>query len=188
MRRKIGAVCMIIGVLLLIGAFTLLIYNYLDNKRAGNTANAVLKEVQESISENNVEITEDTPAVDIDGKYYAGVLTIPALGLELPVMNDWSYDNLKTAPCRYYGSVMTNDLVVAGHNYSRHFGSLKYLKDGDDVIFTDAEGNDYYYRVYEVVTVNPHDVEEMTSQGDLTLFTCNYSGQARVAVRCERVG
>ena len=30
-------------------------------------------------------------------------------------------------------------------------------------------------------------VEEMTDSGfDLTLFTCNYSGQARVTVRCNR--
>lgn len=35
MRRKLGLLLMIFGTVLLIGAISLLVYNYTDNKRAG---------------------------------------------------------------------------------------------------------------------------------------------------------
>ena len=37
---------------------------------------------------------------DIDGNEYIGYLTIPALGLELPVMAELDSARLETAPCR----------------------------------------------------------------------------------------
>lgn len=69
------------------------------------------------------EMTE----VEIDGYYYIGYISIPALGMELPVMSDWSYPQLNISPCRYAGSTKTDDLVIAGHNYTRHFGGIKNL-------------------------------------------------------------
>ena len=59
---------------------------------------------------------------------------------------------------------------------------------GDPVYFTDMDGVTTAYEVAEVDTLSATAVEEMTGSGfDLTLFTCNYSGQARVTVRCNRV-
>ena len=103
-------------------------------------------------------------------------------------MSSWSYDQLKVAPCRYYGSTKTNDLVIAGHNYTRHFGPIGNLVPGDMLRFTDMDGVTTTYEVAEVDVLNPTAIEEMTDSGfALTLFTCNYSGQARVTVRCNRV-
>lgn len=70
-----------------------------------------------------------------------GILEIPSLDLKLPVISKWSYPLLKKAPCRYSGSVYENNLVIAAHNYRSHFGRLKTLQNGSEVIFTDASGN-----------------------------------------------
>lgn len=97
------------------------------------------------------------------------------------------YEKLKIAPCRNYGSVMSNDMVIAGHNYTRHFGTLNNLKIGDAVIFTDMNGVRYPYQVEEVLTLEPTAVEEMQNSGwNLTLYTCTLSGQLRLTVRCSR--
>ena len=62
------------------------------------------------------------------------------------------------------------------------------LSQGDSVVFTDLEGRQYFYEVREICTTEAYDVEGMTHSGyDLTLFTCNYGGKARVTVRCQRV-
>ena len=99
-----------------------------------------------------------------------------------------SYPQLRIAPCRYYGSTKTGDLVIAAHNYSRHFGNIRNLSAGDEVYFTDMDGEITAYEVAEVDTLNPTDVEEMTDSGyALTLFTCTYGGQSRVTVRCNAV-
>ena len=125
----------------------------------------------------------------IDGKPYIGALTIPVLGLELPVIENCSNANLRVAPCRYVGSMYTGDLVVAAHNYISHFGNLKLLQPGDTVIFTDMEGNKFYYEVALLETLEAAAVEEMTSgDWELSLFTCSIGGKLRVTVRCVLIG
>ena len=63
------------------------------------------------------------------------------LRLALPVMQQWSYPGLKIAPGRYSGSLYTDDLVIAGHNYARHFGPLAQLTVGTEVLFVDMNDN-----------------------------------------------
>ncbi|MCD8052092.1 MAG: sortase [Clostridiales bacterium] len=191
MRSKIGNLLMMLGVLLLLGAVGLLGYNRWDNWRAGQSV-ADIQDALEEAEEADNSIPEDgvMRTIEIDGYLYIGTLSIPSYGLELPVMSEWSYPGLKIAPGRYTGSVWTDDLIICGHNYERHFGNLKYLEAGDEITFTDVDDNVFNYQVEEVYILQPTDVEEMVSQSsgewDLTLFTCTIGGQTRVTVRCSR--
>ncbi|MCD8341881.1 MAG: sortase [Clostridiales bacterium] len=196
MRRKGGVLFMVLGVLLLAAALALVLYNNWDNDRAGSDAEDALGVLEEAIDENANAV--DIPiynqpedgvmdTVEIDGYEYIGTLTIPSLDLELPIMSEWSYPGLKIAPGRYTGSVWTDDLIICGHNYTRHFGNLKYLESGDTLYFTDVNGNVFHYEVGEVIILQPTDVEEMIDgEWDLTLFTCTIGGRTRVTVRCMR--
>ena len=124
---------------------------------------------------------------EIDGEVYIGTLDIPALELSLPVMSEWSYPKLKLAPCRYKGSAYRNDLIICAHNYNSHFGRLKELEPGDEIVFTDADGNAFFYSVVTTETLAPTAIDEMESSGwDLTLFTCTIGGAKRVTVRCKQ--
>lgn len=84
---------------------------------------------------------------------YIGILEIPSLDLSLPVMNEWSYPNLKIAPCRYSGSAYTGNFTIAGHNYSTHFGPVRNIDIGAQIIFTDVKGRSFYYEVKAVETL-----------------------------------
>ncbi|MCD8119184.1 MAG: sortase [Lachnospiraceae bacterium] len=87
--------------------------------------------------------------------------------------------------------MLSDDLIICGHNYDRHFGKLKNLEPGDEITFTDVLGNVFSYEVSETVILKPTAVEEMADQEsgdwDLTLFTCTLGGRTRVTVRCMRV-
>ena len=73
----------------------------------------------------------EMPVRNIDGVDYIGVLTIPAIDLQLPVITSWSYELLQLAPCRFFGSAYTDDLIIAGHNYTTtHFSALSSLQPG----------------------------------------------------------
>ena len=191
-RKKFGLICMVLGVLLVVAAILLLVYNRWENDRAGESAAEIQSTLAEIIAENTAEYREldaGMDTVEIDGNAYIGMLTIPSLDLELPILAEWSTAGLKIAPGRYYGSVWTDDLVICGHNYTRHFGNLNCMERGEALYFTDVHGTIFYYEVEEVVVLQPTDVEEMVNQSeewDLTLFTCTMSGQARVTVRCSR--
>ena len=200
-RKKKGTWLMTGGLLLIAAALFLACFNLWDERRATKSAGEALREL-EAVRPEEAEATEpgeaeipaylldpgrEMPAVEVDGGRYIGVLEVPSLGLELPVMETWSYPNLRVAPCRYSGSAYQDDMIVAAHNYKTHFGQLKELRPGDEVRFTDTEGNVFRYAVAELETLGKYDVEEMTSgDWDLTLFTCTYGGQSRVTVRCLR--
>ncbi len=56
------------------------------------------------------------------------------------------------------------------------------------VSFTDVHSKQINYRVELIDTLSPTAVEDMTAgEYDLTLFTCTYSGQARITVRLNRL-
>jgi sortase A len=135
------------------------------------------------LTEEDKKMTE----VEIDGHYYIGCLSIPALELELPIMSDWSYSKLRVSPCRYNGTVRGEDLVLMAHNYKSHFGYISQLKLGDRVVFTDMDGNVTEYKVVGTDVLEPTAVETVTSGDyDLTLFTCTYGGKSRVTVYCDK--
>ena len=189
---KRGKICTGIGLLLLAAALFLTAYNLWSDAKAGKTADTVLEQLTPEsegpgVPDYILDPKREMPEEEIDGQRYIGVLRIPALSLELPVISEWSYPSLQVAPCRYAGSAYLDDMVIAAHNYRSHFGYLKDLSQGDEVTFTDMDGNVFRYEVAEVETLSPFAIEEMTS-GDwaLTLFTCTVGGQSRVTVRCER--
>ena len=205
-KQKIGRACMIVGILLILGALVLLGYNQWDANRADKASQDALGKLEETLTETMEDKTKDEEPVvqpeldpeqemtvtDIDGWGYIGYLSIPSIGLELPVMSEWSYPGLKIAPGRYAGSVFTDDLVICGHNYARHFSHVKRLAAGTTVQFVDMDGREWDYTVSKVETLQPTQIEEMVGKADgddwdLTLFTCTTGGSARCAVRCTRV-
>ena len=202
MRRKLGNLCIFLGAVLLAAALLLLGYNCWDAARAGNAAEEILPALLDEMPDEPtvpdqplgtpVEyLDEDTLTMteaEIDGERYIGWLDIPAIELELPVMSEWSYSRLKTAPCRYSGTVRGEDPVLLGHNYTRHFGKLDRLRVGDEVLFTDMDGVVYRYEVAARDVLDADAVAEMTAgEYDLTLFTCDATGARRITVYCDMV-
>lgn len=117
-----------------------------------------------------------------------GQLSIPGAGINLAVISEWSYDNLKVAPCRFSGTP-ENKLVLLAHNYDKHFGKLNILAPGDCVYFMDIKGTTYTYEVLRTEMWSSNQLNHILEAGDwdLTLFTCTYGGGSRVVVRCALV-
>ena len=205
-KNWIGKIFTITGLLLFAAALALSVYNLWDGYRAEQSREKLLEEYRdksqnisgegEQTEESNGQIPDyqlnpemEMPEItleDLDGAACIGVLEIPEIDLKLPVLSEWSYPLLKKAPCRYSGSAYLDNLVIAAHNYRTHFGKLKELETGDEVIFTDAAGNRFEYKVAVVEALTPQSVEDMTSgEWALSLFTCTLDGKNRVTVRCD---
>ncbi len=183
---------MMFGTLLILSSYLLFLHNQKEDDAAGNAAEDIFLKMQDLIPEGQLfhldEHTEEMTVVEIDGYGYIGYLSIPKLGLNLPVMSEWDYERLRIAPCRQFGSTRTKDLVIAGHNYDRHFGRLSQLEYGDLAVFTDMEGVSVLYAMSAIETLQPTQVEELKNGAwDLTLYTCTYGGQSRVVGRFAEV-
>ena len=200
-KRKKGLPFIVIGLLLVVAALSLSIYNMWDDNRATESVSRVMRVIDVEIpAPDSVELPSgmipdyqiapkmEMPTITVDGNEYIGYLDFPTLDLNLPVQSDWSYALLRTSPCRFSGSVYENDMVIAAHNYRQHFGPLTRLNVGDTVSFVDVDGNEFLYTVGELEELRPDAAEDMTeSDWDLTLFTCNADGRLRFTVRCARV-
>ena len=198
--RKVspGVICVLLGVVLLLAALGLYGYNRWEDAQAGAEAQTVVQDLQEKVVEqtqsaasapaiDTSSLDPELPVVELDGYEYVGTVSIPAIGIDLPVMSEWSYPKLKISPCRQFGSSRTDDLVIAAHNYESHFGKLSSLTAGDSVTFTDMDGIVNEYVVNKVEVLDPHSVEEVEHSGyALVLYTCTYGGKTRIVVFCDR--
>ena len=209
MRKGIGICCIILGICCLIASVGLIAYNYWEEEHAQNSSQTILQDVretilintrEESISEEgisedgardeSVEIPVDVSLEMLTTQVYGyeciGILSVPVLELELPVLTDWSYAKLKIAPCHYFGSYYEKDFVIAAHNYPSHFGRLSELQPKDLILFTDISGTVYCYEVVLLETLPANATEAMITSGfDLSLYTCTPGGANRVTVRCN---
>lgn len=216
MNRKTGLLCIILGICLVLTAAGWTGYNLWDAQRAQVQMTVSREILTEAIPEpvsppeqltwenvlslpaedvrlENVELPYyianpdvEMLEVEVDGRDYIGMLEIPALELEIPVLSQWSLEGAKVAPCRYFGSAYKNNMVIAGHNYPAHFGRLSELGIGEQLSFTDMEGNRFCYEVISMEILQPDQIEDMcTGQWDMTLFTCTVGGQSRVTLRCK---
>lgn len=188
---KKSRIWIITGIILLFGAFGLTIHNYYEDYQAKkNAADAVQKLAHVMKRENTGLLYKMNPDIEmptktINGIKYIGVLEVPKLSLQLPVMSHWSPDGLKIAPGRYKGSVYKRNIIIAVHNYRSHFSRLKTLDIGSKIWFIDLEGNRFEYKVSDIEIIKGTDVKQMEKgKWDMTLFTCTYGGQNRMALRC----
>ncbi len=189
MKLTKGKVAIFLGLICFGIAIGIIMHNREEDNAAGASAAAVLEGVDAQITNVAVDKpTGDMKAVDVDGRSFIGIITIPAIDIRLPIQQEWSSENAKISPCRYKGSVYENDLIVAGHNYQRHFGNLNQLVSGDEIIVTDVDGRQFYYEVTYTETIGTYDVDAMDEgEWDFTVFTCTVGGASRVTVRCELV-
>ena len=188
MPKKSGVILISLGAVLILAALLLFLHNRSEDRRAGQEAESLLEDVRSTMAANADPEPQEEPAEEITYDY-AGVIAIPNLSLELPVIDQWSYARLKVAPCRQSGAAADGDLVIAAHNYKSHFGYLDRLEPGASVIFTDMEGTVYRYAVEEIRQLAPEDAEDVSSvfssEYPLVLYTCTPGGKARVAVFCR---
>ena len=198
---------MLLGLALVAGSLMLVMHNRQEDQTAREFSDAVIPALREEVQ----KIHETAPAGSatapaenipveflspeelvmtekiINGYAYIGYLTIPELGLELPVMSGWDSRRLQISPCRFTGTVKGEDIVIMAHNYSTHFGRISKLGIGSQVQFMDMDGKLWSYQVEAIDVLAAEAVEEMTAgEYDLTLFTCDKNRSYRVTVRCNR--
>ena len=99
MRKGFGICCIILGVCCLISSLGLIAYNRWEENNAQNASKNILQDVQEDIQDNtreesnrdeseeiSVNLPKEMLITQVDGYDCIGVLSIPVLEIELPVL------------------------------------------------------------------------------------------------------
>ena len=147
--------------------------------------------------EVEVEIKPEQMAVASDGtEYYTmGIITIPVLKLEYPILSTTSTELLKISPCKFWGPNPNEvgNFCIVGHNYrnNRFFSKVPTLEMGAHINITDLSGKTITYEVYDKYIVLPSDTsctsQHTDGRKEVTLITCTSDNKERVVVKAKEI-
>ena len=110
----------------------------------------------------NVEEEQKLTASDGTSYYTIGVINIPSINVNYPILSTYTDELLKIAPCKFHGPNPNEvgNLCIAGHNYrnSKFFSKVPNLQLGDTIEITDLSGRMLTYTVYDKFIVNPDEL------------------------------
>ena len=113
--QEMGTQTVCAALLLIAAALLLTVYNIRESDRAGAESEEMVvrmesltadlperleTEKKEFVPEYKKNPEMEMPTVEVNGQECVGMIEIPALGLKLPVISEWSDAKLKNAPSR----------------------------------------------------------------------------------------
>jgi len=112
--------------------------------------------------------------------FIIGSIEIEALGINYPILNECTDENLKISPCKFYGPNPNENgnLCIVGHNYmnDKIFSKLNILNIGDKINIYDSYGNKIVYTIYDKYLSSSDDLKSLEQNytlKEITLITCN---------------
>ena len=189
-RRNKDLLLVALGLIMAAAGLFLRLTEQQQEQLAGENAALLLEAVSQQLPAAPAEPLPDEEPEDkpqslaVMGYDVLGTLRIPSVDIDLSVLNEWSYDLLTVAPCRYSGSIETGDLVILGHSYRTHLRPLRQVVVGDAVELTDAAGTVHRYVVAETEILRGSDSSLLPSGYPLTIFTCTADSKHRFLARC----
>ena len=194
-RQKRGCALLAVSLVLVLAALCLHLAQEQRDTLAGENSRILLRQLELSripldvITEGETQPqnvgTEAEPVKEYLGYSMLGTIRIADVGIELPVLSEWSDALLNVAPCRYTGSLAGGDMVIMGHNYRSHFTPLHRVLPGAAVEFEDVNGVVHHYTVDRIDYIHKSEAELLPSEHPLILFTCTAGGQNRIVIRCS---
>lgn len=155
--------------------------------------NVVTTQVVQIEQQVNIEEEQKLTASDGTVYYTIGVINIPSINVNYPILSTYTDELLKIAPCKFHGPNPNEvgNLCIAGHNYknSKFFSKVPNLQLGDTIEITDLSGRMLTYTVYDKFIVNPDELE-CTSQltdgkKEITLITCTNDNKQRHIIKAR---
>ncbi len=179
------------------------IYNEQKDTTIKEYDGMIVVAIEDNQEDDNQIIESNTPAQSTveytteNGIKYSveAILNIPKLGINYPVISEWSEELLKISVNKYWGPKPNEvgNYCIVGHNYKsgKMFGNLPAIANGDIIELTDTSGKTLKYAVYDRYVIEPTDTSctsQMTGgKKELTLITCKEYGQKRLAVKAREV-
>lgn len=122
-----------------------------------------------------------------------GLIEIPKININYPILSYINEDLLKIAPCRFFGPLPNEpgNLCIAAHNYNndKFFSKLKNLKKQDSIFIYDLSGNKLEYVVYDIYDTDYSDLsctrQETQDKKEVTLITCNNVKNKRTIIKAK---
>lgn len=171
--------------------FAIIVIALIAKKYIGNQIN----------EENNAQIVEEikqheetTEPIKFGNNSVIGIINIPKIELEYPILDTTTKENMRTSITRFSGGNVNEigNLALAGHNNhdGTMFGRNDELVAGDKIYLTDLQKNTVEYEIKSIFVTDPNDVSILETKEEIrevTLITCENGNKARLIIKAEEV-
>lgn len=182
MKSKIGIILIIIGVIIITCAVYMnLNAKYNQQAMIQNFNNLVERyEEDQENQQNSTTSNENVPYSGTDSNRILGIMIIPRIDLEAPIMEGLDNETLKYAIGHFNGTVKPGEkgnCAVAGHRsyaYNQLLNRLDEVQSGDEITIKLLDKK-LRYLIYDKKIVNPDDLSVLDNTEDsiITLITCH---------------
>ena len=185
---KIILVCLIIATLVVA---TLIAIKYFNLYKNETEAKQVIANINEELKNSDNPIT----GIDeqIQGHKVVGIIKIPKIELEYPILETTSKETLNLSITKFWGNEINEigNVTLAGHNNlnGTMFGKTKKLEVGDVIELTDIQNVTLKYKVFKIYVIDPNDIScilpEQEGTREVTLITCTNGNKNRLIVKAR---
>ncbi len=128
--------------------------------------------------------------VDLAEYDVLGKIVIEKIEMEQPILETVEEKALEKGVIKLYGNDLNEEgnFCIAGHNYDNIFKKLDEMDMGDEIKIIDAEENSTIYKITEMVSVEPTDLNLLRKEEgktQITLITCENYSTKRLIVKAE---
>ena len=192
MKRFIN-ILLIILIIAAIVLATIIGINYNKRRKNDEQLQKVVEDIKSNISETKKD--EEIPYIEYEGYQVIGVIKIPKIDIEYPILIESNDETLKKSITRV-GNGNVNEvgnLNLAGHNYlnGSFFGKINKLKQGDEIIILDLHGKEVKYEVFDKYITGPDDVTALDGiekdKREVTLITCKNGRSNRLIIKAREI-
>lgn len=201
MKNKLLDICLLIVGIVIIVAIILLAIKYGNNavneqKMANIVEQIKTTDLNLQLPNEAINIENNTIAeVEIEGYKVLGIIRIPKIELEYPILNKTTKESMKTSITKFWGPELnqTGNLTLAGHNNKdgTMFGKVKKLDVGDIIEIEDLYKHTVQYKIFEMYVIEPNDVscvESVDSNAkEVTLITCTNGNRNRLITKAREI-
>ena len=187
---KMILVCLIIAAIVVA---TLIAIKYLKLYKTETEAKQVIANITEILENNDNPISEIDQ--QIQGHKVVGIIRIPKIELEYPILENTSKETLNLSITKFWGNQINEigNVTLAGHNNlnGTMFGKTKKLEKGDIVELTDLKGQKIQYSIYDIFVTDPNDVSILLPKDEVirevTLITCTNGNKERLILKAKEI-
>ncbi len=187
-------IILLLAAIVIIACIALKQWNSMENEKEN-------QEVVEAFSNLQTTETENEEPVKLKGYDVIGIVTIPKINIQYPILAietsnpEETKEPMQYGIVRYWGGNVNDygNLSIAGHNNynGTMFGKTKNLKIGDVVELTDLTKTTMQYEIYDIFVTDPNDVSILATNDEtireVTLITCTNGNRERLILKAKQI-
>lgn len=190
-KIKLYKILLLLLILATIVVSILIAIKYIGIYKNEKNAKQVITNISKALQENDnvtAEINEQ-----IQGHKVVGIIKIPKIELEYPILEKTSKETLNLSITKFWGNRINEigNVTLAGHNNlnGTMFGKLKKLEEGDIIELTDIQNVKLNYKIFKTYVIDPNDITcilpEQEGVREITLITCTNGNKNRFIVKAR---